>query len=97
MGNRLGLFPAVLVAFGAGITLYFTAAREPVLPVAIGTAAALCLADSLRVRVGIVRAVRRLATTLDANAVPPWLDVATFPHAAASSFGLLLYGAVFAF
>src|SRR5215468_8080554 len=41
------LLPWVPVAYGAGIALYFTAAREPVLPVAIGTAAALCLAAFL--------------------------------------------------
>lgn len=41
------LLPWVPVAFGTGIALYFTAAREPVLPVAIATAFALCLAAAL--------------------------------------------------
>ena len=37
------LLPWVPVAFGAGIALYFTAAREPVLSVSIATAVALCI------------------------------------------------------
>ena len=38
------LLPWVPVAFGTGIALYFAADHEPVLPVAAGTAAALCAA-----------------------------------------------------
>src|SRR5215813_12409114 len=38
------LLPWVPVAFGAGIALYFTADREPVLSVALAAALALCLA-----------------------------------------------------
>src|SRR5262245_38677759 len=41
------LLPWVPVAFGAGIALYFTAAREPVLSVALAAALALCLAAFL--------------------------------------------------
>ncbi len=41
------LLPWVPVAFGAGIALYFTASREPVLSVSIVTAAAFCLAAFL--------------------------------------------------
>src|SRR5579859_3603826 len=41
------LMPWVPVAFGIGIAFYFTAAHEPVLPVAIVTAAVLCLAAFL--------------------------------------------------
>jgi len=41
------LLPWVPVAFGAGIALYFTAAREPVLSVSIATAVALCTAAFL--------------------------------------------------
>src|ERR1700749_1853848 len=37
------LLPWVPVAFGTGIALYFTAAHEPVLPIAAGVAAALCV------------------------------------------------------
>jgi competence protein ComEC len=37
------LFPWVPVAFGAGIAVYFTADREPVLPVAASLAVALCI------------------------------------------------------
>src|SRR6202008_3950654 len=38
------LFPWVPVAFGAGIAVYFTADREPVLSVAAPLAIALCIA-----------------------------------------------------
>ena len=41
------LLPWVPVAFGTGIAVYFTAAHEPVLPVAIAPAVALCLAAFL--------------------------------------------------
>src|SRR5882724_11361676 len=41
------LLPWVPIAFGSGIALYFTAAREPVLSVAIATAAVLCVAAVL--------------------------------------------------
>ena len=41
------LLPWVPVAFGTGIALYFTAAREPALSVAIVTAAILCIAAVL--------------------------------------------------
>src|SRR5690349_22712328 len=37
------LLPWVPVAYGSGIALYFTASREPVLWVAVVTAAALCV------------------------------------------------------
>jgi competence protein ComEC len=41
------LLPWVPVAFGAGVALYFTAAREPVLSVSIATAVALSIAAFL--------------------------------------------------
>jgi competence protein ComEC len=41
------LLPWVPVAFGIGIALYFTAAREPVLSVAVATAIGLCLVAAL--------------------------------------------------
>jgi competence protein ComEC len=41
------LLPWVPVAFGTGIALYFTAAREPVLSVAVATAVGLCVVASL--------------------------------------------------
>src|SRR5881275_964724 len=41
------LLPWVPVAFGTGIALYFTADREPVLPVTVVAAVALCVGAAL--------------------------------------------------
>src|SRR5882757_7232076 len=66
------LLPWVPVAFGAGIALYFSVDREPVLPIAAITAIGLCLAAFLARRNGFFPALVMIAAVAAGFATATW-------------------------
>jgi competence protein ComEC len=74
------LLPWVPVAFGAGIALYFTADREPVLPAAAATAIALCVATFLLRRHRFFPALVMIAALAAGFATATW-KTARISHA----------------
>src|SRR5258708_12065526 len=66
------LLPWVPVAFGAGIALYFSVDREPVLPIAAITAVGLCVAAFLARRNGFFPALVMIAAVAAGFATATW-------------------------
>ena len=66
------LLPWVPVAFGAGIALYFSVDREPVLPIAAITAIGLCVAAFLARRNGFFPALVMIAAVAAGFATATW-------------------------
>jgi competence protein ComEC len=67
-----GLLPWVPVAFGAGIALYVTADREPVLSVTLGAAAVVCVAAFLSRRSRFFSAAVLIAAVAAGFATATW-------------------------